>query len=319
MHDVLGRRLRFAPPNPVRLRRRANGTVEEIAHQFIKITERDILLFEAINRHGPLPVHYLHEFTRHQAHSLAGLKRKITKLRNGTLYAGPYLDRPDQQFASIDGHFQANIYDLTPRSLAVLAERGARLNHRGDPFLHRLMTACVTGSLQLAAERHGLIYGDFAAILAHPKCPQATPRSANPLAIPAGGKHVIPDSLFVVQGERPFFYAVEIDRRTESINSETARTAYGRKLQGYLDILANRTYRAHFGIPNLYILTVTTNPLHLQHMLDFYHSLNAAEYARQFLFKSIPYFAANWHVPPVMYDLFNEPWLAADGSRVQVG
>jgi len=40
-----------------------------------------------------------------------------------------------------------------------------------------------------------------------------------------------------------------IDGR-KSINSDTAKTAYGRKLHGYLDILENKTYRAHLGIPN---------------------------------------------------------------------
>ena len=28
--------------------------------KFTRITDRDISIFEAINRHGPLPVHYLH-------------------------------------------------------------------------------------------------------------------------------------------------------------------------------------------------------------------------------------------------------------------
>ncbi len=303
--DTLGRRLRFAPPQP------KGG--------YIKITERDVLLFETINRHGPLPVHYLYEVTRHHGKGLGWFKKKITKLTHGTLNDGPYLYRPEQQWASVDGRFQPNIYDLTPRALAILAERGIRLNQRSDPFLHRFMGATTAASIQLAAERRQLKFGDFAAILAHPKCPERAKQAINPLAIPAKGKHVVPDNLFAVQGERPYFYAVEIDRRTESIASDTAKTAYGRKLAGYIDILTNRTYRAHLGIPNLHTLTVTTNPLHLQHMLDFYHSLNAPEYARNFLFKSIPYFGANWHVPPVMYELFNEPWIAADGSRVQIG
>ncbi len=303
--DTLGRRLRFASPQP------KGG--------FIKVTERDVLLFEAINRHGPLPVHYLYELTKSKGKGLGWLKRKITKLTHGTTYDAPYLDRPEQQWASVDGRFQPNIYDLTPRALAILAERGIRLNQRSDPFLHRFMGAATAASIQLAAECRQLKFADFAAILAHPKCPEPTKTALNPLAIPAKGKHVIPDNLFAVQGERPSFYAVEIDRRTESIASDTAKTAYGRKLHGYIDILANRTYRAHLGIPKLHILTVTTNSLHLQHMLDFYHSLNAPEFAKHFLFKSISNFGANWHVPPIMYELFNEPWIVADGSRVQIG
>ncbi len=301
MHDALGRRLRFAPPQP--------------KGEFIRITERDISSFEAINRHGPLPVHYLHHFAKG---SRATLQRKLTRLTHGTTYDAPYLYRPEQQWASIDGKFQPNIYDLTPRALAVLAERGARLNNRTDPFLHRFMAATATASIEIAATRSGYVYADFARLLAHEKCPEATRRAPNPLAISTSGKNVVPDAIFGLQKDRPSFFAVEIDRRTESINSDTAKTAFGRKLYGYVDVLENRTYRAHLGIPNLTVLTVTTNALHLQSMLNFYHSLNAPKYARHFLFKSVPGFTANWGVPPVMLDLFNEPWIAADGSQVEL-
>ncbi|HVH75195.1 MAG TPA: replication-relaxation family protein [Stellaceae bacterium] len=305
MLDALGRRLRFAPPQP--------------KPGFIKITERDTLVFEAINRHGPLPVHYLYEFTRSAGKNLVHLKRKISKLTHGTTTDAPYLYRPEQQWASIDGKFQPNIYDLTPRALAVLAERGIRLNNRTDPFLHRLMGACVNASIHLAAEKKGYAYADLARLLAHEKCPEVTRRSPNPIAMPARDKCVVPDAIFGVQKDRPCFYAFEIDRRTESINSDTAKTAYGRKLIGYIDILENRTYRAQFGIPNFKILTVTTNVLHLQHMLNFYRSLNAPGYAKHFLFKSVSNFGSNWRVPPVMHDLFDEPWTAADGSQLQIG
>jgi hypothetical protein len=302
MLDALGRRLRFAPPQP--------------KGDFIRISDRDIGCFEAINRHGPLPVHYLHQYANG---SLVTLKRKVSRLTHGTTYDAPYLYRPEQQWASIDGKFQANIYDLSPRALAVLAERGARLTSRTDPFLHRFMGATVNASIDIAATRGGYVYADLARLLTHEKCPDATRKVPNPLAIPTSGKSVVPDAIFGLQKERPSFFAVEIDRRTESICSDTAKTAFGRKLYGYLDILQNRTYRAHLGIPNLTVLTVTTNALHLQSMLNFYHSLNAPRYARYFLFKSVPGFTANWRVPKIMYDLFNEPWIAADGSQVQIG
>lgn len=130
---------------------------------------------------------------------------------------------------------------------------------------------------------------------------------------------MVPDNLFVLQGDKPNFYAVEIDRRTESISSDTAKTAYGKKLHGYLDILENKTYRAHFGIPNLRVLTITTNPIHLQTMLTYFKTLNAPKYAPHFLFKAIPGFSANWGVPNILYGVFTEPWIAADGSSMKLG
>ena len=158
----------------------------------------------------------------------------------------------------LEGHFQPNVYDLTPRALVILAERGARLSNRTDPFLHRFMAATVNASIEIAATRKGYTYADLSRLLAHEKCPEAARTLPNPLAIRASGKHVVPDAIFGMQKDKPSFYAVEIDRRTESINSDTAKTAYGRKLYGYLDILENRTYRSHLGIPNFTILTVTT-------------------------------------------------------------
>jgi hypothetical protein len=299
MLDALGRRLRFAPPQP------KGG--------FIRITERDIRSFEAINRHGPLPVHYLHEYSRGNR---ANLQKKLTKLRHGTIYDDPYLYRPDQQWASLEGHFQPNIYDLTPRALVVLAERGARLNNRTDPFLHRFMGPRSTP--QSRSPRSGAAtpcdLRGFSHTRSAPKPRNCLTRSPSPR-----GKHVVPDAIFGIQKDKPSFFAVEIDRRTESISSDTAKTAYGRKLHGYLDILENKTYRSHLGIPNFTILTVTTNALHLQSMLNFYHSLNAPRYARHFFFKSIPGFTASWRVPPVMPGLFTEPWVAADGSQVHIG
>ena len=49
-NDALNRRLRYAAPQP--------GALRMIP------TDADYLLFQAIDRHGPLPTHYLHELTR---------------------------------------------------------------------------------------------------------------------------------------------------------------------------------------------------------------------------------------------------------------
>ena len=109
------------------------------------------------------------------------------------------------------------------------------------------------------------------------KCPEGARRAPNPLAIPTTKKYVVPDAIFGLQKDRPSFFAVEIDRRTELINSDTAKTAFGRKLYGYLHILTGRTARISVSRTSASSrLTVTTNALHLQSMLNFYHSLKRA-------------------------------------------
>lgn len=309
--DTLGRRLRFAPPQPRGKRIDLNG--------------RDLAIFEALYRHGPLPSHYLYEFTQHLGKHLSSFQHRLTKLSNGTETGTAYLARPQQQFASYNARCQPIIYDLAAPALAALAERGRPHRYtRNDPFLHRLMGACVGASIRLAAENHGCRYGAKEDIFAHPKCPEATTNATNPLALPiwsaTAGKYLVPDDLFVIQypGPKPRFFAVEIDRRTECINSDTAKTAYGRKLHGYIAALKNRLYHRHWGIPGLTVLTVTTNPVHLRHMIRYFQSLGEPQFADRFLFKSKSHFGANWEVPPIMHDLFAEPWITGVGREIAI-
>jgi len=309
--DTLGRRLRFASPQPRGKR--------------IDLSERDLLIFEALHRHGPLPTHYLYEFTRHLGKHLTSFQHRLTKLANGTENGPAYLSRPPQQFAAYNGRCQPLIYDLAPLALHLLAERGkAQRYPRTDPFLHRFMAACVSASIHLAAQVRGSRFGSKDDIFAHAKCPETTRNASNPLALPIsppiGSKFLVPDDLFVIQhpGPRARFFAVEIDRKTESINSDTAKTAYGRKLQGYLDAIKNRSYHRHWGIPGLTVLTITTNPIHLQQMLHYLRSLEEPQFASRFLFKSKSHFGANWEVPPIMHDLFGEPWITGDGKEVAI-
>jgi hypothetical protein len=77
-------------------------------------------------------------------------------------------------------------------------------------------------------------------------------------------------------------------------------------------------YHRHWRIPGLTVLTVTTNAIHLEQMLRYLRSLNEPQLASRFLFKSKPHFGANWEVPPIMPDLFGEPWTAGDETQVAI-
>jgi hypothetical protein len=186
--DALARRLRFAPPHPVARR--------------LVLTEADHLAFAAINRHGPLPTHYLYEYTRHLRRDYSQLQNRLTELYNGTRGQPPWLVRPPQQFAGFQARYQHLVYDLAPPARHSLGELG-RLSRwspkRTDPFLHRLMGACVAASLELGAQSKGVRYIGREEILSHPK--GARSRAAmNPLAVPLWGlgetRLLVPDDLF---------------------------------------------------------------------------------------------------------------------------
>lgn len=308
--DLLNRRLRFSPPKSV-VRR-------------IVMTEADYLLFEAINRHGPLPTRYLYEFTKHIRRDYTHLQNRLTEFYNGDAQ-GAWLTRPPQQFAGFEARYQHVVYDLAPRAKVSLAERGtiARLSpRRTDPFLHQLMQACVASSLELCAPSKGLRYIPREEIFSHPKCPQLTRDAHNPMAIPISGmgqRALIPDDLFGLEypGVGFRFFALEIDRNTESIERKNLKqTAFGTKIAGYVDILRNQTYRIHWGVPNLRILTVTTNATHARNILDYIEKLVDPKYVDRFAFASEPAFGANWRVPKgALSELLGASWLTASGSK----
>ncbi|WP_422058519.1 hypothetical protein [Sphingomonas sp.] len=278
-------------------------------------TEADIRLFEAIDRHGPLPTHYLHELTRHARGNLANLKFRLTHFYNGDAH-GPYLARPQQQFASFHARYQHLVYDFAPRAKLALAERGTLVRQpqgRAAPFVHQLMQACVGASFEIKASDHGICYISRSEILAKAAADLALPLSAN--------RSLIPDDLFGLEypGAGYRFFAVEIDRNTESIErSISGQTSFGRKIAAYLHILRTRAYRTHWGIPNLTVLTVTTNRTHAANIIEYIRAQDAGPFAERFLFQAEPSFGANWRVPSdVLSGVLTEEWRTiADARRI---
>lgn len=309
--DALSRRLRFAPPNPQVKR--------------LVLTEPDLVLFEAINRHGPLPSNYLYEFTKHIRKDKSHLQNRLTEFYNGDKN-GPYLVRPPQQFAAFEARYQHIVYDLAPRAVQALSERGrlsAYSPRRADPFLHQLMQACVGASFELTAPTLGLRYISRAEIISHQRCPQSTRDSANPMHLVLSGfgeqKALVPDDLFGLEypGKGFRFFAVEIDRNTESIERKSmTQNAFGRKITGYIEALKTRAHTAWWGIPNLHILTVTTNATHASNIMDFVDRQNEPSYAGRFAFFAEPCFGSNWRVPKaVMTHLLETPWATPTGTK----
>jgi hypothetical protein len=300
------RRVRHAPPEP-RVRR-------------IVLTDTDYLLFEALARHGPLPSSYLYEFTRHRRKDRTHLQNRLTEFYNGDA-RGSLLVRPPQQFAAYAARYQHLVYGLASRAENLLAERGGDLHgnrRRGDPFVHRLMVACVSASFELAAAANDLRYISFEEILDHPRCGTARD-SGNPLALSIRGNTLVPDIVFGLEypGAGFRFFAVECDRNTESIERGNLRqSAYGRKLQAYAAVLSQQTYRAWWGLPNLHVLTVTTNAAHARNILEFTRARIDPRHHPLFGIAVSASFGTNWRVPQaVLSSLLTSPWRTPVGQK----
>jgi hypothetical protein len=282
------------------------------------------MLFEAIDRHGPLPSNYLYEFTRRIRRDRTHLQNRLTEFYNGDA-GGAFLTRPPQQFASYRARYQHVVYDLAPRARYALAERGALTSYgrnRSDPFVHRLMTACVGASLELTAPSLGLRYIPFQEIIRHPHCGGAR-MATNPLALAIGSGangEIIPDLLFGLEypGSGYRFFAVEIDRNSESIERKNLRqSAFARKIEGYATALATQSYRTWWGLPNLHVLTVTTNATHARKLLEHLRNFVPEKMQHHFAVKADTSFGADWRIPDApLTHLLNDPWAAANGARV---
>ena len=175
------------------------------------------------------------------------------------------------------------------------------------------MASTVSASLKLYLESQRLEYHDRNAILNHPKCPQATTDIDYPFSIPVADTAVEPDDFFAIQNGPPTFYAVEYDRKSETIEDRKARTSYGRKLKNYIEAIKSRAFSKHLGIPNnLKILTITNNERHKKNIQAY--SKELGEYPDRFLFAHVDGFGYDWKIPPFMLMRFT----TADGREVQL-
>jgi hypothetical protein len=146
-------------------------------------------------------------------------------------------------------------------------------------------------SIELATRgRDNIRFIPWPEILA--KAPEATRQSAKPYLLSAdNGETVVPDALFGLEyrhdGCKAYrFFALEADRGTMPIarTGKTGTSVLG-KLDAYRGILAHEGYRRLLGIPNLLVLTVTTNETRCAKIVNLWSAISADR--RPFLFRTI--------------------------------
>ena len=284
---------------------------------------RDILIFEAIQRHGPLPSHYLYEFTKDAAHDRIGFRKRLTALRRTGL-----LDCPEQlNNPLIKTDFK--VYILTKKSEEILRDAG-KLNHFASPvsggYQHMFMAACITANIEIEAMKAGFRYIAQEEILAKQTCPDETRAAMKPLALAssiawefsrADGKKYAhksarstePDQLFGIDyGNGVRFFALEADRGTEPLTRPNlSENSILRKVLSYKDILIRGEFKKRYGIPNLYPLFVTTAEDRVDNMLALTRSIypNGSNFL---LFKAIGGFQFYFRTPPLLPELFTAPY-----------
>lgn len=225
------------------------------------LTERDLLWLQKIHEHGPLSSGYLHAFTRHRWRSPKRARDRLTDLFNetDTPHGGAYLDRPPQQFRTLDARYNDLVYALTGAGERALRDHGLWQDKAGrsaGPWHHRHMVACITASIEIGAfDRPDLNY-----IPQHGILERAEASLRYPVAFvdPATGgrerRDLIPDALFGLEylegGRRLYrFFLVEADRSTEpSQTSQFNRKSHLRTFLQYREYIGQQLYRSHLAL-----------------------------------------------------------------------
>lgn len=236
----------------------------------LALTPRDIEIFRALAAYRYLRSTYLHAFA-------GGASETRFKERLGDLFHEGFIDRPAKQWEFAAARHAPAVYEIGASAGRVLAGQRYQDTHARTflastahrQFVHSLLICECLASIELAARgRSDLRFIGWGEILA--RAPEATRSSAVPFRIPVSEGAVIPDGIFGLEyrasGRKAYrFFALELDRGTMPIARTNERqTSLVGKLASYRDAIARGAHRAHLGIPNLLVLTVTTDPPRLR-------------------------------------------------------
>lgn len=310
--DAIGRRRRD--------RRSPEGKVK-------RPTERGLLWFEKLHRHGPLPSSYLHAYTAHLCRNAAWARRELADLfHEDGVHGGPYLDRPWQQFDTMDARHHDLVYDLADAGRDALTEAGrlqANPQAPGGPWLHRHMVACITASIELAALVHGDIRFIFLDEIVKGQLRTTVPYTHNGRT---ETRDLIPDAIFALAyrthaGERYRLFALEADRSTEPSRSGTAdRKSQLRTVLQYRTYVGEGLYKAHLGVSApMLVLTVTTSAARLRNLVDLVSETSTSGRNSFMLFQHVPQFGRHFAPPKPLPELLSGTWSRAGYGALRIG
>lgn len=300
----------------------------------VEPTDRDVLWFQKLHQHGPLPSNYLIAFTKDQCRSDTRSLERLGDLyhESSTPHGGPYLNRPSKQWSAIS-KFERTVYENTPAAEQVLRERGFAICKAARPkalYHHRLMVACITASMELAVRANpSLRFISEQEILARsPNKTTAVPCSIS-YTNPRTGKRqtlekpLVPDAVsgieYTVGGRRLYrFFMVEADRNQEPIRrADLNETSYLRKVLQYREVIGRGLYRKHFGMKSsMLVLNITTNFRHRDNLLDLVEELEGP--CSHLLFQVAPEHGDELQVPDPSGTLLSGAWQRAGCPEMRI-
>ncbi|MCB9947261.1 MAG: replication-relaxation family protein [Rhodospirillaceae bacterium] len=288
----------------------------------ITLQPADLRWLQKLHEHGPLPSSFLIAYTKESRQSDKRSTERLTDLFNEdeTKHGGRYLDRPPQQFRTIDSRYNQLVYDLAPAGRRALQEAGQWKDgvvSSSGPWLHRFMVSCTTASVELAT----LLRDDVSYIPQHRILVRAGTELRYPVAFTDPGtgraieKDLIPDAVFGLQyqtpeGRRFRFFAVECDRATEpTTTGDWGRKSWLRSLLQYRTYIAGGRYRDHLRLTApMLVLNVVTDEKRLSKLITATEKEAGDGGNAYLLFRCCDAFGPVFRPPSPLYDLLDEPW-----------
>lgn len=133
-----------------------------------------------------------------------------------------------------------------------------------------------------------------------------------------------PDALFGIEyateGQKRYrFFALEADRNSEPIMRATLQqSSVARKIVQYREVIAQTIHKAYWGLPNLFVLTVTTNERHTKNMMQRVAELTEGKGSPFLLFKTMPSLASLEHAPLPTPHMLREPWQRVEHEAFRI-
>lgn len=261
-------------------------------------------VIDPLLRYARLPTHRLVQLygSAHVQHILKTLYHEAADLPRHK----QILDRPDE----INRHVGTYLFHE-------LAEGAYAYTDHTENFIRRTKigkarrSAHDTHICMIVADIEATLREQFVShldILNHENCPAATRDKECPVSFPVEKSFIEPDALFGHEidpklGKNGYkFYAVELDRGTESL------TVIDQKIAHWNYVLDKKSYETELGIPNLRIMWLAYSPKRLAHILSRVPAHQDAHVGNV-----VPKYHLFDNAPPVDLSLFRSEWRTARG------
>ena len=314
-HDALGRRF----PNNL-----------EPAGTKPTAQKCDLVLFERLDWHGPLPTDHLYYLDRECGRkNRGGLQHRLRILctETETAHGGRYLDRPKDQYPSLrNGRVPRNyhaVYKLHDGAIKALDVRYNAYPH-GGWFEHQLMQSIITAEIEIGTYQNRL----YTFKPRHRIIKEANSYPVH-LSWKEKGKFfeanttLRPDAHFAINygDEKERHYFVEVDRGTEvkeGVSME--RKTIERSLRQYREFIGERIYRETIKTDDgAFVLFVFINEQQMRNAMDILLELTEGKGNNYILFRCDERFAGKtFPAPMVSLNNWNGEWLRVKRDPVKI-